>query len=90
MKILANERLKRHHLRAYDLDDPSGMFGRMRRDGNVDILYMDDGDRVTSIDTPAGISIYPVGSNKSTKYEHPEGIVLTLSDARKLKLKIER
>ena len=49
------------------------MFARKRDDGNYDILH-EDGSAATIIDANA----YPVGSDLSTRYEHPEGIVLDL------------
>lgn len=61
------------------------IFGRINNDGNVAILYAEDGAAVTRLDA----NVYPVGSELSVRYEHPEGIVLTRSDAAKLGIKIE-
>lgn len=61
------------------------MFGRIRQDGNIDVLYADDGCVVTRIDA----NIYPVGSQLGCRYEHPEGIVLTPEDAATIKLPLE-
>ena len=61
-------------------------FGRINSDGNVDVLYAEDGERVTRLE---GLNIYPVGSDVSGDYEHPQGIIITLSDANKIGLEIE-
>lgn len=62
------------------------IFARKRKDRDYDILYTDDGDiKVTRIDA----NVYPVGSNKSAKYEFLEGNVLSKGDVKKLKLDIE-
>lgn len=61
------------------------IFARKRKDGDYDILYVDSGEDVTRIDA----NVYPVGSSKSTRYEHPEGIILSKSDVNKLKIDIE-
>ena len=62
------------------------IFGRVNKNGNIDILHYDDGAPVTRFDA----NIYPVGSDMlSVRYEHPEGIVLTREDARKLGIPIE-
>lgn len=55
------------------------MFYRLNSDGNA-VLFEDSGEQVTRIDA----NVYPVGSNCSARYEHPEGIVLTVEDAEKL------
>jgi len=44
------------------------MFYRIDDDGNA-IILEDDGSIVTRIDA----NVYPVGSNCSARYEHPEG-----------------
>lgn len=61
-------------------------FGRINSDGNVDVLYAEDGEQVTRLE---GLNIYPVGSDVSGDYEHPQGIIITLSDANKIGLEIE-
>jgi hypothetical protein len=55
-----------------------GIFYR-KQNGNA-VLFHSDGSRVTKLDA----NVYPVGSSLSVRYEHPGGIELTLSDARKL------
>jgi hypothetical protein len=62
----------------------SDTFGRVRTDGNINILYAAEGDVVTSMDA----NVYPVGSVLSTRYERPEGIVLTRADAESLGIQI--
>lgn len=69
------------------MNDSHKIFGRMNNTGNVDVLTVKDGERVTRI-TDRRL-IYPVGSNLSTRQEHPAGIVLTLKDAREIGLEIE-
>jgi hypothetical protein len=56
------------------------MFYRLNEDDNAVILTIDEGERVTRIDGDA----YPVNSDLSVQYEHPEGIVLSISDALRL------
>lgn len=59
------------------------MFYRLEN-GNARILH-ESGEMVTRIDA----NVYPVGSNCSARYEHPEGIVLTVEDAEKLGIEVE-
>lgn len=61
------------------------MFGRKLENGNIAILEDEDGSPVTRIDA----NIYPVNSDKSARYEHPEGIILTAEDAENLNIEIE-
>jgi hypothetical protein len=60
------------------------MFYRINDDGNAIILH-ESGEMVTRIDA----NVYPVGSDLSARYEHPEGIVLTIADAEKLGIEVE-
>jgi hypothetical protein len=60
------------------------MFYRINDDGNAIILH-ENGEMVTRIDA----NVYPVGSDLSARYEHPEGIVLTVEDAEKLGIEVE-
>lgn len=63
------------------------VFGKINEDGYVDILYINDGERVTQLDVD-GVS--PVGSRFSTRSdEHPFGIVLTVEQCKKLNIEIE-
>lgn len=64
---------------------PPGIFGRLNDDGNVMVLYTEDGVAVTSLDA----NVYPVGSNLSARYEHVDGIVLSREDADQLGIEIE-
>lgn len=64
----------------------SNTFGRTDRACNVHLLD-DEGRPVTTLDDVDGI--YPVGSDKSVHYDHPEGIVITIADARKLSIEID-
>jgi hypothetical protein len=59
-------------------------FGRIDHDGNVLVLHT-SGEAATRLDT----NVYPVRSELSARYEHPEGIVLAIDDAEKIGLVIE-
>ncbi len=59
------------------------MFYRIEN-GNARIFH-ESGEVVTRIDA----NVYPVGSDLSARYEHPEGIVLTVEDAEKLGIEVE-
>lgn len=61
-------------------------FGRMNERGNVDILHVEDGYPATRLDA----TVYPIGSEVSAKYEHPQGIELSVADAQKLGIEIEK
>lgn len=67
---------------------PDGIpvFGRLNADGNVDVLYVETGESVTRLE----ISVYPVGSPLSARYDHAEGLTLTVADAERIGLEIER
>lgn len=62
------------------------VFGKLNNDGNVDILYINDGDKVTRLNVDG---VYPVNSALSTKYEHANGIVLTVEQCKSLNIEIE-
>ena len=66
-------------------DEYGEIFGRINKDGNVSILYADDGEAVTTLDE----NVYQVGSDISARYEHPDGIVLSYDDAISLGIDIE-
>jgi hypothetical protein len=55
------------------------MFYRLNENGDAQIFF-DSGEVVTRI-AGLGKAIFPVGSQLSTEYEHPQGIVLTIADA---------
>lgn len=61
------------------------MFYRIDENGNAVILYRESGECVTRIDA----NVYPVDSDLSARYEHPRGIVLTVSDAVKIGIQAE-
>lgn len=63
------------------------VFGRINNDGNVDILYINDGEKVTRLNVDG---VYPVDSLFSTRCdEHSNGIVLTIDQCRMLNIEIE-
>jgi len=67
-------------------DEFDQMFYRVDSNGNAVILYVDDGTAVTRIDA----NVYPVDSDLSARYEHAEGIVLTVADAQKIGIEAEQ
>lgn len=64
------------------------IFGRKNENGDIDVLYVEDGYPVTRLDEEMPI-VYPINSELSAFYEHPEGITLTLEDAQKIGLEID-
>lgn len=54
------------------------MFYRINENGNA-AIFEDEGDVAVRFDA----NVYPVGSQTSVRYEHAEGIILTLEDAKK-------
>ncbi len=66
-------------------DEIDEIFGRLNDDGNVMLLYVEDGSDVCQLDE----NVYPVGSDLSARYNHAEGIVLAPEDAEKLGIEIE-
>lgn len=62
------------------------VFGRKNSQGTVDILYINDGDKVTRLDVDG---CYPVNSSLSTHYHHANGIVLTVEQCNELKIEVE-
>jgi len=61
------------------------IFARKNSQGNYDTFYADQGEDVTRLNA----NVYPIGSDTSAKYEHPEGISLSIKDVKKLKIPIE-
>ncbi len=61
------------------------MFYRLNDQGNAEILE-NDGYAVTRLPF---YNIYPVGGDLSVSWEHPEGIVLTVSDAERCGINAE-
>lgn len=68
-------------------DENDEMFYRRNDngDGGAVILYVTDGEPVTRIDA----DVYPVGSELSARYEHADGIVLTVADAESIGIEAE-
>ena len=66
-------------------DNFDKIFGKINDDGNVALFYAEDGETVTSLNE----SIYPVGSELSARYEHPQGVVISIEDAKLLGIEIE-
>lgn len=60
------------------------MFGRINSQGNVTV-FNSDGSVATKIDA----NVYPIGSGLSARYEHAQGIELSIEDAMKIELEIE-
>ena len=50
--------------------------------GDATGFFEDDGYRATRIDA----DVYPINSNLSARYEHAQGIVLSIADAKKLEI----
>ena len=65
--------------------DKYGMFFARSIDTQTVTVLHDDGTVATRLDA----SVYPVGSDLSARYEHPEGIVLFTHDATAIGLDIE-
>jgi hypothetical protein len=64
---------------------PGGyMFYRINDEGNAQI-FEDNGEVVRRIDA----NVYPIGSDLSARYEHPNGIVLSVADAEKIGINFE-
>jgi len=56
------------------------IFYRINDNGNADILYTEDGADVCSMDE----NVYPIDSDVSARYAHPEGLELSIEDAMSL------
>jgi len=61
------------------------MFYRVNENGDAVILLAESGEAVTKIDA----NVYPVGSSLSARYEHADGIVLTVADAESIGIQCE-
>ena len=66
-------------------DKHGAFFGRMTQDGTVAVLHVEDGAPATRLDA----NVYPVGSSTSARYEHPEGITLTVEQAQAMGIQID-
>jgi len=67
-------------------DKFGSFFGRINSNGNVDVLHVEDGEAARRLDA----SVYPVDSELSARYEHADGIELSVVDAEKLGIEIEK
>lgn len=66
----------------------SAIFGRENDDGTIAVLYADTGEAVTRLPESMPM-VWPVGSDLSSKHEHPDGIILSMDDAEKIGLEVE-
>lgn len=67
------------------MEEIENIFARKRNDGNYDILDVENGCDVTKLD----LNEYPVDSDLSTRWEHPNGIVFTLEQVHRNDIEIE-
>ena len=67
------------------------IFGRANEDGTVSLFHNPDGEVVTRLDADDGFptGIWPVGSEFGAGHEHPDGITLAATDAKRLGVEIE-
>ncbi len=61
------------------------IYGIENEEQNIVILYAESGEAVTLL----GENVYPVDSDVSARYLHPEGIVLERKDADLLGIEIK-
>jgi hypothetical protein len=66
------------------MNNTNEMFYRVNENGDA-VVFHESGECVTKIDA----SVYPVDSDLSARYEHANGIVLTVADAEKIGIKGE-
>lgn len=71
------------------MENINDVFARKNEQGNYDLLYL-DGTAVTRISDAIKPVVWPVDCDLSGYYDHPEGIVLTLEDVKKLGVEIEK
>ena len=64
-------------------------FYRVNDAGNADIFHSSGEIAVRFLPEETHKTVYPVGSGLSARYEHPNGIVLTVADAESLGIKEE-
>lgn len=60
-------------------------FGRIINENNNVAIFHNTGERATRLDA----NVYPINSGISARYEHADGIILSLYDAKKLNISIE-
>lgn len=65
------------------------IFGRENECGDIEVLTFWGGEAVTKLEESIKPMVYPVDSNRSCYYEHPNGLVLSREDAEKIGLEIE-
>ncbi|TVL53722.1 hypothetical protein AYI98_00825 [Shewanella algae] len=65
------------------------IFGRIDENGNVIVLWAEDGEAVCRFEEDEMPIVYPVDSGLSCYYEHAEGIVISREDAEKIGIEIE-
>lgn len=69
------------------MENTNKMFYRLNDNDNGDaVILYDSGEPVTRIDA----NVYPVDSELSARYEHAQGIVLTVADAEKIGIHEEK
>lgn len=62
--------------------DLSTVFYRVNDEGTADLLDVETGRAITRIEQ--GPTLWPIGSDVSARYEHPEGITITVEDAERM------
>jgi len=66
------------------MSDTNTMFYRVDKNGDAQI-FNNDGSVATRIDE----NVYPIGSKLGAKYEHVNGIILSVEDAEKIEIMAE-
>jgi len=79
----SDEELQAASFEIETINEPE-IFGRLNGAGNVDLLHRETGERVTRYD-----GCWPLNSELSGSWEHPEGIELSKPHAEALKIPIE-
>jgi hypothetical protein len=69
------------------MENSTEIFGRVTEAGSIALFHTGSGEVVTRLFTDT--IIYPIGSNLSCGYEHPNGIVISREDADKIGITIE-
>jgi hypothetical protein len=67
-------------------DEFGEFFGRLNNDGDVMVLHTSSGENATRL---ACSYIYPIDSDFSARYDHAEGIIISVGDAKLIGLDIE-
>ena len=66
----------------------NGIFGRTLESGDVALFY-EDGHVLDRLDTTPYAPAYCVDDGLGAAYEHPNGLIITRQDARRLDIEIE-